>query len=235
MAIDPWVRLPSEWILNGGLKQLAWKREGVGSANTAALMALTAIAHRVERETGIARSTYDELCNATGLSRAKFSNGLSVLKDLGVLEPLGRSTYKLANYDPNTGWAKFPAKSMYAGGQIRAFEDLRLRSSTELDGLKLFFLFVARRDRTTNITNVSFDKIVDFTGILRPRIRRALSWLTVLSLIHVDRIPSQEDPKNWSNTYRIIGIDAYNHRGTTGRGIDHGTVETTRDLREAPF
>jgi hypothetical protein len=142
MAIKGWVRLPSAWITEGGLANMKWKSGGEGSDNTAALMALTAIAHAADEETGVARATYDQLCASTGLSRAKLSNGLDILNGIKVLEPGPerlRSTYRLANYDPQQGWAKFPAKSMYSGTGIVAFNDFRLRRVAELDALKLFF------------------------------------------------------------------------------------------------
>jgi hypothetical protein len=75
MALMKWVRLPSDWInYRHGLKKLQWKGDGVGSDATAALMALTAIAHHANDQSGIAWRTYDALCLATGLSRAKLSN-----------------------------------------------------------------------------------------------------------------------------------------------------------------
>jgi hypothetical protein len=71
MAINAWVRLPSEWIETRGLCQLSWRHGGAGSDNTAALMALTVIAHNADPETGISHVTYDRICDDTGLSRAK--------------------------------------------------------------------------------------------------------------------------------------------------------------------
>jgi hypothetical protein len=64
-------------------------------------MALTAIAHHANDQNGIAWRTYDALCLATGLSRAKLSNGLDVLENLQVIErmPEGRSTYKLCGFN----------------------------------------------------------------------------------------------------------------------------------------
>lgn len=142
MMLKKWVRLPSRWIENEGLAKLRWSVAGQGANNIAALMALTAIAHSADGDTGVAKTTYDELCAATGLSRAKLSYGLDVLENLQVIERLeqGRSRYRLANYDPYAGWAKLPARSMYSGDRIAAFQEFRLRRIVELDALKLFFL-----------------------------------------------------------------------------------------------
>jgi hypothetical protein len=185
-------------------------------------MTLTAIAHIADDASGIARLTYDMLCAATGLSRAKLSNGLDVLERIKVVTrtPEGRSTYKLANYNPQGGWAKLPARSMYSAGRIAAFDDFSLRRATELDALKLFFLFVARRDRDTNMANISYDKIREYTSIERPRIKAALSFLASLSLVYVEQVPSSVNDHGVANAYRVVGVDSYVHMGTRGRRMD---------------
>ena len=81
---------------------LSWKSGGQGADNIAALMALTAIAHAADQESGIARLIYDDLCGSTGLSRAKLSNGLEILRKFDVIKPgpdEARSTYQLVNFD----------------------------------------------------------------------------------------------------------------------------------------
>jgi hypothetical protein len=218
MAIREFVRLPSVWILTGGLANLKWKSGGEGADNVAALMALTAIAHGADQEIGIARATYDQLCDATGLSRAKLSNGLQLLERLEIVKPgPDRSTHQLVGFDPQKGWAKFPAKGMYSGGSIAAFTDFRLRRVAELDAMKLFFLFIAHRDRHTNFANIGYEKIEESTDIRRLRIKTAPSLLATLSLIYVEHVPSKTNPQGISNAYRIVGVEPYNHMGTQGR------------------
>lgn len=231
MAIDPWVRLPSAWIDEGRLADLAWKPGGDGSDNTAALMALTAIAHAADRESGVARLTYDDLCGSTGLSRAKLSNGLDVLRRTEVIAPgpaAARSTYQLVNYMPEQHWAKLPARSMYSAGRIAAYADFQLRRAAELDALKLFFLFVARRGRDTNLANIGYAKIEEYTAIRRVRIKTAISFLASLSLIYVEHVPSRTYSEGVSNAYRIVGLDSYNHMGTRGRAMKEFDSTTGR-------
>ncbi|MGA8158305.1 MAG: hypothetical protein WB822_19300, partial [Rhodoplanes sp.] len=111
-----WVRLPSTWIEDGGLQKFQWTNsDKCGSDNVAALMVLAPIAHGANDE-GLAKCTYDALSLATGLSRAKISNGLSVLGELGVIErkPAGRSTIQLANFSLTGGWSKLPARRLYS-------------------------------------------------------------------------------------------------------------------------
>jgi len=222
MAVKAWVRLPSNWIRNGGLTALRWQNGGAGADNIAALLALAPIAHLADEETGIARATYDQICDATNLSRAKLANGLEILKQHGIVlpEPDGaRSNYKLLNYSTDSGWAKFPGKSMYSNDRIAAFKDLRLRRPAELDAMKLFFFFVASRDRATNQANVGYDKIEEGTGVQRIKIKTAISLLASLSLVYIDHIPSRQNLHGVSNAYRIVGIEPTKHMGTTGRAL----------------
>jgi len=222
MDRKPWVKIPSSWIEKGRLKNLKWTIGGDGSDKTAALMGLVVIAHSANEETGIARVTYDVLCDVTSLSRSKLSNGLDILERIKVVErmPEGRSTYKLASYNPQLGWAKLPFKSMYSGGKITAFEDFSLRRSSELDAMKLFFLFVARRDRNTNVANLSYDKISEYSGVERTKIKTAISLLAALSLVYTEQVPSNKSEFGVANAYRVVGVDSTVHMGTRGRSLD---------------
>jgi hypothetical protein len=223
MALSQWMRLPSTWIRSGTLARLSWHYRGKGADNIAALMALTAIAHAADEENGVAHITYDRFCEVTGLSRAKLSNGLVVLKNIKVIKSGAldaRSTYALSDYNPTGGWAKFPVKSMCAGGRIVAFDEFRLRKVVELDALKLFFLFVAYRDNGTNVATIGYEKINEHSGVKKERIKSAISFLASLSLVYVEQVPSQINAYGVSNAYRIVGIDPFNHRGTRSRNMD---------------
>jgi DNA-binding transcriptional ArsR family regulator len=227
MAMQDWVRLPSKWIEDGGLKGLEWTNaRGNGSDNIAALMVLAAIAHKADQD-GSAKCTYDQLSLATGLSRAKVSAGLSVLAALGVIErePAGRSTFLLANYKTGGGWSKLPARRMYSSGRIIAFEHFHLRTMTELHALKLYYLFARRRSSETNMAHLSYDKIEDYSGIERGRIRRAISFLAAIGLVHVEHLPSRLNERGTSNAYRLAFLDPYVHLGTRGRDPEFAVPE----------
>src|SRR5258708_1334876 len=108
-----WVRLPSTWINERGLVSLKWAHGGAGADQIAALMILTVIAHNADQISGCARITYDNFCAHTELSRAKVSKGLTVLEQQGLIKragDAGQSIVQLADYNPDRGWAKFPAK-----------------------------------------------------------------------------------------------------------------------------
>jgi hypothetical protein len=227
MAMREWVRLPTDWIQDRGLCSFRWAK-GAGSANTAALMALIAIAHNADDETGAARLTYDSLCIATSLSRAKLSSGLNVLEANKLIERggvNGRSVYHLTNYRPN-GWGKLPARRLYnAHGEIAAFKEFRLRNRVELNALKLYLLFIGRRSQKTNLAHINYDTINDYTGIDQSNIKAGLSVLAGQGLVHVEHLPSNVSEFGISNAYRIVYIDPRRHMGTIGRGFDPADFE----------
>jgi hypothetical protein len=191
-------------------------------------MALIALAHAADQASGIARRTYDDLCASTGLSRAKLANGLGMLKRINVIEPDdARSTYRLLHFPPGHHWAKLPAKSMYSvAGRIAAFAGFQLRRPIELDALKLFLLFVARRARDNNLASIGYPKIEQYTAIKRVRIKPAISFLASLSLVYVETV---QITTGIANAYRVVGLDSYNHRGTRGRTMT--TVDRIEDAR----
>ncbi|MCF3972100.1 hypothetical protein [Paracoccus salsus] len=225
MAIQKWVPLPSTWIEEHGLKKFQWKYGG--SDNTAALMALVVIAHYVDSETGLAKITYDQLCTATDVSRAKLSRGLSILEKRGIVRRWqnGRSSFELVGYDLTSGWCKLPAKPLYVGPVVEAFRYFRLRSKAELNAIKLYLLFAARRGRDTNLANISFDKINEYSGIRRDEIKAATSLLASLSLVYIERVPSASNDYGVANAYRLAGLETSVHMGTRGRQFDAAEFE----------
>lgn len=217
--LQHWTRLPNFWIEDGGLKAFRWVK-GEGSDNLAALMALTVICNHADQTTGVARLTYNQLCTAANLSRAKLSAGLSILEARHILsqETKGRSAYALTHFDDKSPWAMFPAKGLYLNGGIAAFSEFKLRLPVELDALKLYFLFASRRDRMTNVANISYEKIEEFSGVGKNHIRRALSVLAANHLVHIEHRPSNLSELGTANAYRLAHLNTRQHFGTTGRG-----------------
>ena len=223
MALRNWVRLPSWWIEEGGLRKLHWKREGAD--NIAALMTLCVIAHHAnERATEneaelVASVTYDRLCLATGVSREKIASGLDVLASHKVIRraPHGRSTFLIERYERERGWCKLPAKGLYAGERIAAFDAFKLRTVAELDAMKLYLLFASRRNNESNFADISYDKITEFSGVERSRLKRAISFLAALGLVYVEHRWSQTNDHGVANAYRLSHLDPYVHMGTRGR------------------
>lgn len=214
-----WVRLPSDWIrTDEGLKKFRWS-QGLGADATASLMILLIIAHRADQNTGISLMTYDQITSATGLSRAKISNGISLLVEKNLVARIEqRSTFQISNFNPARGWAKIPARGLYNdSGQIPSFFDFNLRKAAELHALKLYLLFAAFRDNRSNKAQIGYDKISAYTGIDRGRIRSALSLLTTHELVYVEYAPTTSGICNLTSFYRLAKLDAYKHNGTLGR------------------
>lgn len=231
------IKLPTFWIeKEGGL--LGFKWTSGGSDNTAALLALIAIAHRVD-EQGIARITYDQLEEVLNISRAKLAAGLKILfgKDLLQHEPAGQSTYKLVRYGEQgkgdgQGWGKLPARGLYHEGILRPFKDFRYRKVVELHAVKIYLLFVARRDAKQNEIKLSWKKISEYSGVPTDQIKAATSLLIENKLVTVDSIT---DWKKWDekhtqpNLYRLAHVDPHLHNGTL-RGKDSDNENGSEEI-----
>jgi hypothetical protein len=223
-----WVKLPSRWIDEGGLKRFKWGTPD-GSAPLAALMVLIALAHRAEDPHGLGLASYGELGEATGLSRSKISEGLDFLVKESIITrginaipaseivsrtPKARSVYKLSQYSPKGPWAKLPARRLYSGGRIVAFTEFRLRLVTEL----------------SNVARLTYEQIVDRTDIDGSKIKAALSALAALELIRVEQHARRGSEYGYSHAYRLTHLDSRNHMGTTGRRDD-----AYLSFNDAPF
>jgi len=221
MKLPEWNKLPNKWIEGQGLCEFKWGK-GAGADNLAGLMVLTVILNHCAPDTGIARLTYDELTEVTSLSRALLARGLDVLASSNLIErkPDGRSSYRVGNYDPNGGWAKFPARGLYVRGRVAAFANFQLRQRAELDAMKLYFLFASRRDRQSNMALLGYDKIEEYSGVSREHIKRGLTLLGANSLIHVEYVRNAMGNERTASAYRLVHLHSRQHMGTSGRSAD---------------
>ena len=218
MNMRKWVKLPSAWMEEGGLSRFKWRAE-TGASETSALMVLIAIAHRVDLADGLARTTYDELTTATGISRTKVSDGLDVLekRDLVIREPDGRSTYQLNNYGEGHVWAALPAKPLYDhNGAMPMFDDFHLRKAAELDALKIYLALAARRDTSQNVTRITYDQIGSYAGVHLGKIKRALGVLNINGLITVESYERADGLPGAAHGYRLSHLFPSRHAGSTG-------------------
>lgn len=214
------VKLPVRWIDAGGLKAFTWKQGG--SDETAALMLLAVLAHHMDSDDGSVRMTYDQLCQAASLSRAKVAGGLSILEARHLIERIAgqRSGFRIVDYNPLANWAKFPVRGLYRGDRVHAFTEFKLRSRVELDSLKLYFLFAARRSKELNMAPISYEKITEHSGVANDRIRPALNILGVNDLVHTERFTSTRAESGIAHAYRLTHLDGNRHLGTIGRDSD---------------
>lgn len=221
MKFPDFTKMPITWIDDGRLKKFRWNDKG--SDNLAALMTYLAILNHMEASNGVARITYDQLTTATAISRQKVSAALDLLNQhkMIIREPEGRSSIGVCDYNPTEYWAKIPASGLYREGEILGFSEFRLRRRAELDAMKLYFLFAARRNRDTNMAQISYKKIEEASGVTENYIKSALTVLGANGLVHVERLQSSKSEQGISNAYRLCHLDPRRHMGTTGRSTDY--------------
>jgi hypothetical protein len=125
------------------------------------------------------------------MSRANVAAGINVLVDMKIIDRTDeQSVFSFCGFKLLLGWAKLPAEGLYRNGVIAGSSDFHLPKPAELNALKLYLLFVFRRDRRLNLALISYKKILEYTGIPKDQIKAALSVLTVGGLVHVDRTMS---------------------------------------------
>ncbi len=204
-----WTKLPTGWIQHEhGLQSFKWsaKQEIDNAGQIAALMLLVVLAHHTNKETGLARLSYDTMMEATGISRPVIARGLNELEARRVItrDPKQkRGTITLNNATDDSGWGKLPANGLYRNGRILAFNDFKLRVPTELDALKIYFLVVALRDNKTNRSYISYDAIQGHTGVLRNNIRPGLSILAANSLVSVNHVHNSKSNYGYANEFHL--------------------------------
>jgi RIO-like serine/threonine protein kinase len=178
-------------------------------------MVLLAVAHSIDKN-GVAKITYDEIQEVLPISRSKVAAGLRILSSLEVIDADKdrQSTYRLRDFGGENTWAKLPCRGLYEADRIKALKDFKLRSKSELDAMKLYFLFASRRDTRLNETRLSHLKISEYSGIPKNRVLTAISLLTSLGLIYTTRYDRDDSENGTSHGYRLIHLEAYNHPGT---------------------
>lgn len=220
MKLPDFTKMPIAWIDDGRIHKFQWGKEG--SNNLAGLMVYLVILNHLDAENGIAHVTYSQIAQAASLSRQKVSSGLDILEknEMIVRRPEGRSTIKVCDYNREQHWAKIPARGLYANDVIMGLTEFRLRRRSELDAMKLYFLFAARRNRETNMAQISYSKIENASGVRENCIRNAITVLGANGLVHVERLPSIQSEYAISNAYRLCHLDTRRHMGTVGRQDD---------------
>ena len=226
-----WVKMPSYWLRDEKslpLCKMKWSGSNK-SDQIAALMLYIVLVHYATEEPstrwaepGISELTYTQLAMITGLSRAKIAGGLKILIDLNVIRKVneGRNNaFKISNIENKGGWAKLPAKGLYADNltKIPAFHACHLRHKNELNAMKLYLIILALRSNEKNFAIASYDKLSEYTGIPRNQIKPAISLLINLDLVHVESGKTDLNMFATVNMYRPCHLDVRRHRGTTGR------------------
>lgn len=217
-----WHRLPSQTTLEM-LPRLMWSKDGelTPASTTMALMLYVALHFMAEelfeeaadgtrRLSYIASASYDDLMlTVTAKSRSKVADGLKRLVNLGLIERVGshqQRRYRLTH--PEGAWFKLPCQAIVRGGVILPFRNFTLRSRDEFHALKVYLYLAARRPNDKTYTVVSYDKIVEATGVPRRDLRKALNTMNLCGLladIDREREAPGKGPSYGPNLYYLSG------------------------------
>jgi hypothetical protein len=231
-----WHRLPSAPVL-AALPQLKWNTaDGVKpAADTAALMLFVALnfmaaTWKDEHEHYLAQAdvTYDQLAEATGLSRALISAGLQRLEGLDLIAREGshqKRTYGI-KWPEEHRFFKLPCHAIVQGNVIRPFTHFTMRSKHELHAMKLYLYFAAIRSNHLHFSMASYETIFERTGISERDIRKAVSLLISTGLLMgINRDHNHVLTRNEPNKYYLTGYTALVQQRSTaseGAGVASG-------------
>lgn len=229
----PWAKMPSAWAripVEGsseeepgdcmGLRGITWRTHK--SAGTAALMVLLALSILLNqsRRAGNAGdgnrvlASYTDLEGMTGLSRLLISRSLRLLEELQAISTVrigNACAYELLGVERKAGWCAAPQGHLLDGTDyLRRLKGIRetLRRPASLYAMKLYVLLLVFRDRRSNVTRISYEKIQVYTGMRREDISVAWQIIAALQLGYLAddvEVPlrSGERPHN---RYRVRGL-----------------------------
>lgn len=136
----------------------------------------------------VARVTYDEFGDLTGLSRKSISAGLTLLEARGMIRRYNStrsSDYVVKGLEPMKRWAKLPGKALLSQAQtsFKPFANFSLRSKIELNALKLHYYYASVRNAQFAYSECTFETIHDRTGVAERDITRANAFLITVGLM----------------------------------------------------
>lgn len=194
----PWSKCPTWWIMGKGLKKLVGNKKPGDSL--AALKCLVAISVGIDFHTCKVKMSISGFEEITGLSKPKVIKGISILESLSIVE-VDRNDYineyRLTEGDDHKGWAKLPVH------QIRInLSSVSNRGIASLAALKIYLVLAAVRINTKEDIHISYETLIDYTGLQRRHIRAGLSVLYSAALVH-SKPPGEESN---SNEYFLKGL-----------------------------
>jgi hypothetical protein len=199
--------MPSRWIQDGGLKTFHASQAGPNAAALKIYMAIAMFANFKPNPqvstAGFAKLSYSDFEEVCGISRQSVCDGIALLNQSAILtiNPIGNSQgYILADYD-EPGWAKIPSGYLLQKANFSTqtrFAGISIRGALHLEAIKLYLALLTFRHNEAQQTHLSYNKIEEYTGIPRGRIRRSIDvlvnheWISVASHVYEasDRKPS---------------------------------------------
>lgn len=195
-------KLPSWWARDDqGLKRF---RGGASAgASIAALKCLLAITLMSEFSTQQAQVSYSGLMDLTGLSRPMIPGAISKLESEGMIEVYRNgyiNVYQLLAATNDRYWAKVPYDKVR-----RALSEIPNKGEAPLAALKIYIQLLANRWNDTREVEISYDKLRDYIGVQKLRIRPGLDILFSHTLLHVKQVEGEGAFKQAHNVYTVLG------------------------------
>jgi DNA-binding transcriptional ArsR family regulator len=210
-----WSKIPTAWIrYDAGLMAFTIRDVGGSAAALKIYISIALLAaYRTKAPTlyaGQATVSYDEFELITGLSRSLIPRGIEILKSAGMIEVIESArihAYRLVGYDDDSrGWGKLPYDHLRSGPSGGRLAAVGHRYQGDLNALKIYLALVAFRDGASGYSSLSYDKIVEYTGVHRSRVRPALSSLYETRLVAVDPTTDLREKLNAPRRYVVEGL-----------------------------
>lgn len=203
MKNNTFCALPSKWILDNGLKEFRLDSEGKIIAALKILLTLNLVMDFHSKET--CRISYSDIEKVTQLSRPMIRNGLSTLIDKHLISVNCKKSenkgliYKFNTHGSN-GWARIPKDKL-----IGFLKGLRNRGRNSSASLKIYLTLASLRNNQSDIANIGYEKLREYTGLQSKDIRSAIETLFEYKMISVYQELDDLTRKYKSNSYVILG------------------------------
>lgn len=203
MRNNTFCALPSKWIIDNGLKEFRLDSEGKIIAALKVLLTLNLVMDFHSKETS--RISYSDIERATHLSRPMIRIGLSILIEKNLISVSCKKsenkglTYKFTTHGSN-GWARIPRDKL-----IAFLKGLRNRGRNSSASLKIYLTLASLRNNQSDITNIGYEKLREYTGLQSKDIRTAIETLFEYKMISVYQELDDLTRKYKANSYVILG------------------------------
>ncbi|XWY22628.1 hypothetical protein ACNGTP_10665 (plasmid) [Bisgaard Taxon 45] len=202
MSKDAFCALPNEWIRNGRLKEfIATVRRGESIAALKCLLALNLCMDFYSYTTS--EISYSQLENMTNLSRPMVCTGINILLSRNIIEiekeSSGRSArvYRFVKVDER--WSKVPKYKV-----ADFIKNINNRGMSSLSALKIYLVLLTVRNNKSDIVNIGYEKIRNYTGLQSKDIRPGWQVLYEHKLIEVTQEMDGFTRKYKNNSYTVL-------------------------------
>ncbi|WP_076592603.1 hypothetical protein [Herminiimonas arsenitoxidans] len=161
----------------------------------------------------VARLTYEDFIQITGLSKKLISLGLQKLLERKLIRRIdGAGSYEIYGLGSGEQWSKLPGLELLtpAKTSFAPFSNFFMRGRHELNAMKLYFYYASTRDRDNAFSTPAFPTILSKTGVPEREIPKANSFLLTSGLLYRTRSMEKDDTKpHEANHYYLTGYKSF--------------------------